>query len=310
MADNNLEALLAKCVETRDKNDFAVMMESMEKANVFIPAIQPKKITPKMQEAIKAGKPMPVDVNNQPQVCLLKQTDGETVFPIFSSKDHIPKEKTPQALMVAPFKSVVGMVKSSRDKISKIVINPFTQGITLNETIIDMADRRFKAQAQMQNGNGPKTVQVTEKQFHSITHNAVARETLPALLFKDSKEAISNLRLKKEQYILEAYKSRYTQDIACPYTEDDLAVMMLQIEENFLIVRIDMPEANMIAGGPARVYITSDNDSVRYFIITKSGKEASALIIEISDKGVVNELTEAPDNGAEIETIMSFVRPS
>lgn len=307
MADTTLDELVIKFTETKDGQDFARMMDILEKSMVFIPALMPKAMSQEAKAAARAGKPLPIDPKNQPQVCLLGQEGGEKVFPIFTSREQIPREKMPPVIMNAPFKAVIAMVKGNQSRVGKIVVNPFTHGVVLNEKLVDMADKRLKVQS----GEGIKTVQVTEKQFHTIVHTKVARQGLANAFLKEPEKAISDLRLKKEQMVLEAYKREYSQGVACPYTEDDLAVMLLQIDDGLLLARIDLPEANLVAGSPAKVYITCEKENlVRYFIIEKRSKEAPGNIAEMTSEGGYNILMPAPDNGAEIETVISLIRPS
>lgn len=316
MADMTLDELVAKFIETKDNQDFAAMMDAMENSTVFVPALPPENISQQDLVAIKMGQKVPVDPKNQPRVCFLKNNEGGNIFPIFTSKVQVPKEKEPKVLMNLPFRAVIALVVNNPEQVTQIVVNPFTMGVVLNEKLIEIADKRFKAQAaqmaaQAQSGNGAKTVQVNEEQFHTIVHTNVARQVLWSKFMKTPQEAVSELRTKKEQMIIDAYKSEYKQGINCPYTVDDVAVMMLQIEENLLITRIDMPEANMVAGGASRVYITcEDSDKVRYFIIEKQGKETESHLAEVTSSGEYEVVGPTPDNGAEIETIMSIIKPS
>jgi len=313
MANVTLDELVEKFVKTKDNQDFAAMMDMMEKSMVFVPALPPENISSADLAAIKMGKRVPVDPKNQPRVCFLKNKDGNNIFPIFTSKGQVPKENEPKILLNMPFSTVIGLVVSNPNQVKEIVVNPFSMGVVLNEKLIEIADRRFKAIAAAKNAdpNGAKTVQVTEKQFHTIVHTNVARQGLWNKFMKTPKDAISELRLKKEQMVIDAYKKEYNQGITCPYSVDDVAVMMLQIEENLLIARIDMPEENMVVGGASRVYITcEDEDKVRYFIIERGSKDIPSNLAEVDADGNYEVIGPAPDNGAEIETIMSIIKPS
>lgn len=310
MAEQRLDELVAKFVETKDNHDFAVLMDLMEKSTVLIPAAPPKVLSPEAVAAIKAGQSIPVDKNNQPMVCLMNKNGGGKIFPIFTSREQIPKDKMPPVVMTAPFQAVIAMMMSNKDQVSDIVVNPFTHGVVLNDKLVELADKRFKNMASAAS-NGPQTVQVTEAQFNTILHTKIAREVLPKMIFADPEGAISKLRVKKEEAILELYKHEYPQGVSCPYTEEDISVMMLQVEEDLLVVRIDMPEANMVVGGPMRIYISYGNDnSVKMFVIEKSSKEVPGNIAEVTASGEYNALMEEPENGAEIETVISLTRPS
>lgn len=301
-----LDDLAKQFAETKDNTVFVSFMELLEKSTVMVPAQAPERMSEQVKEAAKSGKSIQVEKGNEPKICLLAKTDGSKVFPIFTSKDQIPKEKIPPAILTLPFKSVITMVKSNAEQVKEIAVNPFSHGIILNENLVDLADRRFKAAA----GEG-QTVQLTEKQFHAVAHVKVSREVLPTKFFKDTENAFSDLRLYKEKMIVDAYKSIYPKEVECPYSEDDIAIMNLQIEEGLIISRIDLPEENLQPGGPVRIYITRSGDECTgYFIIEKGTKETPGNVAKIDANGTYDVIMEAPGNGAEIETIMSLIRPS
>ena len=309
MAETKLDELSRQFTETKDNKVFAEFMELLERSTVFVPAQPSDEMAAKIKEAAAAGKNIPVPKDESPNICLLAKADGGKVFPIFTSKDHVPKDKLPPALLNMPFKTVISIVKTNLTEVNDIAVNPFTQGIILNENLIDLADRRYKAQAQEFAGNG-QTVQVTEKQFHVIAHSQLAKETLPGLLFDNADQLMSDIRVKKEKAIVDIYKQIYPKELVCPYSEDDIAVMMLQIEDDLVVTRIDLPEENKQAGSPLRVYITQNGDEYSYFIIEKGDNGTPGHIATMKSVGDHSILMEAPDNGVEIETIMSLIRPS
>ena len=309
MADNNLDFLVDTFVKTRASEDMAKLLEVIEKSNVYVPAVPPKDLSPDEISVLQKGGSVRYNSKAQPDICLLKGSDGKLAIPVFTSREQIPEERKKQtpAILHMPFITVVKSVMNNPDKVANIVIDPFTYGVVLNKKLVELMNEKYAAM----NGEGPRTVQVTEKQFHTIVHTKVARTELPRKFLNDTADAISDLRLKKEQMIIEEYKKAYGDQAQCPYTEDDIAVMMMQIEENLLIIRIDMPEENMVPAGPARIYIACEGeDEARFFIIEKAGKDVPANIAEVTGDGEYSTLALAPDNGAEIETIISFVKPS
>lgn len=305
-----LDELVENFSKTKDNKLFAEMMETLEKAMVMVPAQPPQEIAEELKEAAKTGKSVPVSKGTEPQICLLAKADGGKIFPVFTSKDQIPKDKMPPALLNLPFKAVVGMVKANDSMVKDIVVNPFSIGVVLNEKLVDVVAKRYEAQDKAA-AAGSQTVQVTEKQFHSIAHSKVAREVLPARIFKDTENALSDLRIKKEKMILEAYKVVYPENLECPYSEDDIAIMSLMLDDDLLIHRIDLPEANMAVGCPQRVYIAEEGENnLYYYFIEKGGKDNPGHIAQMDSNGNYSVVMEAPDNGVEIETIMSLIRPS
>ena len=308
MSDNKLDELADKFADGKDNNDFARLMEVLENSQVLVPAEAPENITDEIREAAKAGKPMPIDPANQPKAMLLAKNDGEKVFPVFTSAKQIPQDKKPPAIMNLPFQAVIAMLKANEDKVWQIAVNPFTKGFVLNKNLIDLVDKRYKAGANKP-GSGVN-VELTPQQLYAIAHVRMCREYLPGKLFEDSDSVLSSLKLEKEKFILRMYKEVYPPSVRVPYSENDIAVMSLMIEDNLVITRIDLPEKHTQEGSPVRIYITEDNGKIGYYMIEKGGKETPAMISRVDSDGSHVKLEEAPDNGAEIEAVMNLLRPS
>ena len=237
MADNKLDELANRFATNKDNNDFREFMELVENSNVFVPAELPENVTDSMREAAKTGQAMPIDKDNQPRICLLAKSDGAKVFPIFTSREQIPKEKMPPAVMNIPFSAVIGMLMANLDTenvVSEIAVNPFTNGFVLNKNLIELVDRRYKSGANKGDAEG-NTVRLTEPQFHALVHVKMTRELLPAKIFENSEGVLSDLRLQKEKYVIDAYRAAYPQGAKVPYREEDVAVMSLQIEDDLVI---------------------------------------------------------------------------
>lgn len=310
MAENRLDELAAKFAQSKQREDLAAFMDAVEKSVVLVPAQLPAVITPQIKDALKSGAALPVEKGNEPRICLLQKEGRGKVFPIFTSKSQIPKEKMPAAILNMPFPAVIKMMMSNTDEVKEIVVNPFTHGILLTDKLVEMADRRLKAAA---NPNGPQSVALTEDQFHALAHVKLGREALPARFFRDTKQAISDIKLKKEAFIAELYKSIYPEELECPYTEDDISVMTLQVEDGLYVSRIDTPEAHIQTGAPIRIYVTfgdTEDTPVNYFLIEKGEKKGPNMISRMNEDGLYTTIMEAPANGAEIETIMSLINPS
>lgn len=306
---SHLDALADKFADGRDSNDFNEFMMELENSMVFVPAQGPENMSPEMQEKAKSGQPIPIDKDHQPRVVLLAKDDGEKVLPVFTSESQIPQDKRPPAIMNIPFKMVIGILKANINEVKNIAVNPFTKGFVLNENLIDLVDRRYKAGA---NEAGPQgqPVRLTEDQMRAIAHVKMARELLPKKLFADPEKVLGDIKLGKEKYILSAYREAYPQNAAIPYSEDDIAVMTLQIEDDLAMTRIDLPEKHTQEGSPLRIYITKEGDRIGYYLIERGGKELPSMIATVLPDGTHEKLEEAPENGAEIEAIMGLLKPS
>ncbi|SCX79914.1 SseB protein N-terminal domain-containing protein [Lachnospiraceae bacterium XBB2008] len=307
MNRSHLDALADRFAETKDNNAFNEFMMELENSLVMVPAKAPANVTEETMEAAKKGAPIPIDLKNPPQVMLMPKKDGGLLFPVFTSPQHIPEDKKPPVIVNLPFSAVIDLLKKNEDKVSEIIVNPFTKYIILTDKLVDLVDKRIKAGVI---GQRAQNVQLTEQQIHAIAHVKMSREELPKALFEDPKKVLSDIRLGKEKYVMDAYRKVYPPNIKPPYTEDDISVMSLQIDEDMLITRIDLPEKYTQEGSPLRIYIAEHDSEIGYYMIEKGGKDSPGYIASVAEDGTHTKIEEAPDNGAEIEAIMSLIRPS
>jgi len=289
----------------KDARVFNEMMNLLEKSTILMPAEISGPITEEMKAAAAAGKPFPLAKGQRPNVKVLKlNSTGDFALPIFSSIEQIPSDKM-TSLISVPFKAAVDMAKAEGSNARIIILNPFSKPVVLPESIIDMAKNRLDAAA-----GGGQQVELTEEQVHAILHTKMSREYLPARFFKDRENALSDIRIKKEKMIIEGYKSMYPTNLPCPYTDDDVSVMSMQIDDDLLITRIDFPDGHKQEGSPLRIYVVINAGTLYYYIIEKGPKGKPGNIAQMDENANHIIVSEAPDNGAEIETIISLVRPS
>ena len=307
MNRSHLDVLADKFAETKDNNVFNEFMMELENSLVMVPAKAPENVSEETMEAAKSGKPIPIDLKNPPQVLLMPKKDGGLLFPVFTSAQQIPADRKPPVIVNLPFSAVIDLLKKNEDKVSEIIVNPFSRSIILTDKLVDLVDKRIKAGVV---GQRAQSVKLTEQQIHAIAHVKMSREELPKALFADPKKVLSDIKLGKEKYILDAYRKVYPPNIKVPYSDDDISVMCLQIDEDMLITRIDLPETYTQEGSAVRIYIAEHAGETGYYMIEKGGKDAPAYVASVTEDGTHTKIEEAPDNGAEIETIMSLIRPS
>lgn len=297
MIDNTeLEVLTEAFVKERNNDNFVKVMEQLEKSTVFIPTMMPENLSGKDMIQAKAGKEvrLPKDAKFTP--CLLKKETGEQALPIFSSKSHIPRDKTSPAVLAMPFFTCVSMVMSNAEKVEAVVLNPFTQNIVIPKQILEVAQKRSKQ---------TKTVKLTEKQFHQLAHRRISYELLPVFIFEKQIEGLTQIQTEEGSFLLSLFTSIYPKEIKVPYTEEDFSLMTLNITDELQITRIDMPDKDIIQGMCSRVYVVRKKDELCYFTIEK--REKGSEIARIYPDRTHENIEPAPDNGAEIEAIMTLM---
>lgn len=300
MTDNSkLEAAAEEFLKDRTKENFVKVMEIIERSIVFLPTLIPENLDSATMEQVKEGKGIILPKNAQIMPCLLRKETGEKVLPVFSSAKQVPDDKRSPAILAMPFSTCVSIAMANQEKVQSIVLNPFTQNINIPEQILEVAQKR----SQM---SQTKTVKLTEKQFHQLAHKRIAFELLPVFLYEKQKEGLEKMQNEEGRFLLFMYTSVYPKEVKVPYDEDDFSLMTLNITDNLQITRIDMPEKNMAKGLCSRIYVVwkRDTETLEYYTIERAenGNEIGTVSADRKHEIVMN----APDNGAEIETIMNL----
>ncbi|MBQ6805955.1 MAG: SseB family protein [Lachnospiraceae bacterium] len=300
MTNNSvLETLTEEFVKDRSKENFVKIMEQLEKAVVFVPTMMPENLDEESKKQVAEGKAIKLPKESKIMPCLLRKENGEQAMPIFSSQKHISTEQKSPAVLAMPFFTCVAMVMANTEKVQAIVLNPFTQNIVIPKEILEVAQKRSKMPQ-------TKTVKVTEKQFHALAHRQLSYDLLPKFLYENKQEGLERLQREEGKLMLELCSSIYPKEIKVPYTEDDFSFLTLNITESMQITRIDMPEKNLVKGSSRRIYAIwkRDTESVDYYTIEKADEGNDIGRVSAEKKHEIIE--HAPDNGAEIETIMNL----
>lgn len=297
--NSGLEDAIQAFMQDKTNENFVKIMEQLEKAFVYLPIMMPDNLDKETMEALKTGSGAKVPKDTKIVPCLLKKESGEQALPIFSSQLQIPEKQKSPAVVALPFFTCVSMAMANTEKVQAVVLNPFTQNIILPKQILEVADKRSKM---MQT----KTVKLTQPQFHQFAHRRLAYELLPVFLYEKQKEGLEKLQKEGAALLISLLSSIYPKEIKVPDTGDDFSLMTLNVTENLQITRIDMPEKNVETGSCLRIYAVwiQDTESVDYYTIEKE-EQGNAIGRVYADRKH-ELLKEAPDNGAEIETIMNL----
>lgn len=296
-------SLLEQAVETfakdRTKENFVKIMEHLEKAVVYVPTMMPDNLDQETMDSIRGGKGVKLPKDAKILPCLLKKESGEQALPIFSSVKQVPPDKKSPAIMALPFFNCVSMAMANKEKVQAVVLNPFTQNVTLPPQILEIAQKRGQAAK-------PQKVKLTEKQFHQMAHGLVAYQLLPVFLHEKQQEGLERLQQEEGKFLTSLYSSVYPKEIRMPYGEDDFSLLTLNVTEDMQITRIDMPEANLNKGLCCRIYVVWKREAGELLYYTIEKAENGNTIGRIYADKKHESIETAPDNGAEIETIMNL----
>ena len=297
--NRQLEQAAEMFAKDRTKENFVKIMEHLEKAVVYVPTMMPDNLDQETMDNIRGGKGVKLPKDAKILPCLLKKASGEQALPVFSSLKQVPPDKKSPAIMALPFFNCVSMAMANKEQVQAVVLNPFTQNVTLPPQILEIAQKRGQAAK-------PREVKLTEKQFHQMANGLVAYQLLPVFLYEKQKEGLERLQQEEGKFLTSLYTSVYPKEIRMPYRDDDFSLMTLNVTEDMQITRIDMPEANLNKGLCCRIYVVwkRESEELSYYTIEKA--ENGNMIGRVYADKKHESVEAAPDNGAEIETIMNL----
>lgn len=282
----------------KERESYVKVMELLEKSIVLVPIMPPENLSPELAEQMRAGKPvlLPKETNVVP--CLLVKDTGEQALPVFTSLDKIPPEKRSPALIAMPFLSCVAMVTANQNKVAEVVVNPYTGMMILNQSILNVAEKRRQA---------VQTMQLTPVQFRKFAYNMVALSLLPKYLFEQKEEGFKKLQQEEGNFLLQFFEKIYPQGKKIDCRAEDFSLMTLNLTDTIQLTRLDLPDETNTKGMCYRVYAVwkRDTDEVLYYTLenTEDGKYIARVTQDIK-----HELVEpVPENGAEIEAIMNLL---
>lgn len=295
-----LEEAIAAFRSDKERDSYVKVMELLEKSIVLVPTMPPKDIAPELMEQLKAGKPVQFPKETKIVPCLLRKETGEQALPIFTSPEQIPEDKKSPMVMAMPFMGVVSMAAANQDKVEEVVVNPFTGMMVLNKAVLEIAEKRRKAVGQM------KTVQLTPEQFRDFAHNRVSLFLLPKYLFEQKEEGLKKLQQEEGAFLLQFYDEVYPKGKKSGHRGEDFSLMTLNLSDTLQLTRLDMPDETNKKGLCYRVYAVFKRDTEEVLYYTLENTQDGNVIARITQDGKHEVVEPAPDNGAEIEAIMSL----
>ena len=305
MAEQKIDnKALEEAIETfradKERESYVKVMELLERSMVFVPAMPPEELAPEIKEQMQAGKPVRLPKETKIIPCLLRKESGEQALPIFTSPGQIPSDKRPPMVMAMPFMGCVSMAASNPEKVAEVVVNPFTGMMILNKSVLDVAEKRRKLAGQI------KTVQLTPEQFKDFAHNRVALVLLPKYLFAHGEEGLKEMQKEEGAFLLRFYEEVYPKGQKSGSSADDFSFMTLNLTENLQLTRLDMPDSVNKKGMCYRVYAVFKRDTEEVLYYTMEKTEDGDFIAQVSPDGKHEIVEPVPENGAEIEEIMSL----
>lgn len=277
--------LISTYMEEKNAKNLNDLLNEITKSRVLIPANQNEK--------------------KQPMPCLIKNKDGNAFLPIYTDKEQMEKAPKSMAIINMPYVAVNKMALGIKPQIGGIVINPFTSNLIFLPALMEKIEEIEKLKKE---GKVPKTVKMTPQQYVQFERRQYEAGFLPKKLYEEGQSFIDRLCKEKEEYLDQLYEESYQQKRMYPYLPEEFSVIAMDISEELLVIRADMPARDMGPGAAIRVYITWNQKTGKggYFRIVQ-GKEKNKVILDevTSERRIVNH-GEAPAEGAELQKVIEL----
>ena len=204
--------------------------------------------------------------------------------------------------MNMPFGACCSFAMDERLEVEGIALNPFTDNLLFKKPMLEAikkADEEAKKSV--------KQIQMTPKQFQIMMRQRAELHDFPARAFQEGVEFVRRLSDEKEAVVNEIYQNAYQNHELNPYEESNFSVMALNISEELLLVRVDLPPINESAQLCYRVYVNPKTEEIHYFTIERGRGKDERNLCGVNKEGKHIEYGEAPVEGVEIQRIIDII---
>ena len=200
-----------------------------------------------------------------------------------------------------------------QENLGGVAINPFTDNLIFKMPLvlrIQAVEKKRRELAKQGGEPKKKTLQLTPEQYLQFERRQFEFGFLPKRFFEQGQAFMDELCEKKEEYIDQLFEEAYQEKRRYPYLPEDFSVMVMNIAEDLLIVRVDLPAQDMAAPSFLRIYLAWNEvaGSGRYLTIetVKDSKERKLGELTLDWKKVDHGV--APVEGAELQYVIDLLQ--
>ena len=291
--NEKLEELVKQYTDEKNADNLNALIEELRKCRLLVPA-----------NINEEKKPVP---------CMLNSKDKGMYFPVYTALKQIPQSPRSEAIINMPYLAVNEMTAQQQENLGGVAINPFTDNLIFKmPLVLRMQEVEKKRRELAKQGGEPKkkTLQLTPEQYLQFERRQFEFGFLPKRFFEQGQAFMDELCEKKEEYIDQLFEEAYQEKRRYPYLPEDFSVMVMNIAEDLLIVRVDLPAQDMAAPSCLRIYLAWNEvaGSGRYLTIetVKDSKERKLGELTLDWKKVDHGV--APVEGAELQYVIDLLQ--
>ena len=291
--NEKLEELVKQYTDEKNADNLNALIEELRKCRLLVPA-----------NINEEKKPVP---------CMLNSKDKGMYFPVYTALKQIPPHPRSEAIINMPYLAVNEMTAQQQENLGGVAINPFTDNLIFKMPLVLRIQEVEKKRRELAKQGGEpkkKTLQLTPEQYLQFERRQFEFGFLPKRFFEQGQAFMDELCEKKEEYIDQLFEEAYQEKRRYPYLPEDFSVMVMNIAEDLLIVRVDLPAQDMAAPSCLRIYLAWNEvaGSGRYLTIetVKDSKERKLGELTLDWKKVDHGV--APVEGAELQYVIDLLQ--
>lgn len=291
--NEKLEELVKQYTDEKNADNLNALIEELRKCRLLVPA-----------NINEEKKPVP---------CMLNSKDKGMYFPVYTALKQIPQSPRSEAIINMPYLAVNEMTAQQQENLGGVAINPFTDNLIFKMPLVLRIQEVEKKRRELAKQGGEpkkKTLQLTPEQYLQFERRQFEYGFLPKRFFEQGQAFMDELCEKKEEYIDQLFEEAYQEKRRYPYLPEDFSVMVMNIAEDLLIVRVDLPAQDMAAPSCLRIYLAWNEvaGSGRYLTIetVKDSKERKLGELTLDWKKVDHGV--APVEGAELQYVIDLLQ--
>ena len=291
--NEQLEELVKQYTDEKNADNLNALIEELRKCRLLVPA-----------NINEEKKPVP---------CMLNSKDKGMYFPVYTALKQIPQSPRSEAIINMPYLAVNEMTAQQQENLGGVAINPFTDNLIFKMPLVLRIQEVEKKRRELAKQGGEpkkKTLQLTPEQYLQFERRQFEFGFLPKRFFEQGQAFMDELCEKKEEYIDQLFEEAYQEKRRYPYLPEDFSVMVMNIAEDLLIVRVDLPAQDMAAPSCLRIYLAWNEvaGSGRYLTIetVKDSKERKLGELTLDWKKVDHGV--APVEGAELQYVIDLLQ--
>ncbi len=291
--NEKLEELVKQYTDEKNADNLNALIEELRKCRLLVPA-----------NINEEKKPVP---------CMLNSKDKGMYFPVYTALKQIPQSPRSEAIINMPYLAVNEMTAQQQENLGGVAINPFTDNLIFKMPLVLRIQEVEKKRRELAKQGGEpkkKTLQLTPEQYLQFERRQFEFGFLPKRFFEQGQAFMDELCEKKEEYIDRLFEEAYQEKRRYPYLPEDFSVMVMNIAEDLLIVRVDLPAQDMAAPSCLRIYLAWNEvaGSGRYLTIetVKDSKERKLGELTLDWKKVDHGV--APVEGAELQYVIDLLQ--